>query len=446
MPHSIKEKSSLSTTFDLHNESQKLLLRSIGSSSNHSICVGKVGKHKQREIVMKTIFTDTFIKNIKQSGRYTDAATTGLNFNVKNNKGGYWVYRFSRNGNRHDLALGAYPSISLREARKRAITSRSEVLQGKLPTQYWRLKEDFEVSNSPQFSDYAKTCIESKRAEWKNSKHASQWVNTIQQYANPYIGKKHLDEIDTQDILNILNPIWHKKTETASRLRGRLEWILASATTRKMRSGINPAAWKGHLETILPKPSKVSPVKHHPALPYRDIPKFMKALREKNCLSALALEFLILNANRSGEVLNGLRHEINEANIWVIPAHKMKANREHRVPLGIRSIEILVMTKEMDPNSNYMFSKNGKSLTNMAMAMLLRGINPDITIHGFRSTFRDWVAEETFHSSEAAEKALAHTVSNQVEAAYRRGDLLEHRKKIMKDWEDYCIKGTWGDK
>lgn len=394
---------------------------------------------------MRIAFTDAFIKNLRQSGRHTDAATTGLNFNIKNNQGGYWVYRYSHAGKRYDLSLGSYPSISLKEARKRAVASRNEVLNGRKPTPYWRAIQSCQDNSTPKFAEFAKNCIESKKVEWKNSKHTAQWTNTIEQYANPFIGSKYLDEIDTQDILNILNPIWNTKTETASRLRGRIEWVLACATTRKFRDGLNPATWKGHLETILPKPSKVSPVKHHKALPYKDIPKFIEELGNKNCLSALALEFLILNANRSGEVINGLRHEINDENIWVIPSHRMKANREHRIPLGNRSLEILSIAKELDPTSPYMFSKNHKPLTNMAMSMLLRNMKPNITIHGFRSTFRDWIAEETFHSPEVAEKALAHAVSNQVEAAYRRGDLLEHRKRLMKDWEDYCTKGTWNN-
>ena len=394
---------------------------------------------------MKTVFTDAFIKNIKQSGRYTDAATTGLNLNVKGKGGGYWVFRYLFGGKRLDLSLGAYPSISLKEARKRAIASRSGLLQGSKPKAYWRAEIASKELNQPLFKDYAKECIEAKKAEWQNSKHIDQWFNTIDTYANPIIGKKFIDEIDTQDILNILTPIWYKKTETASRLRGRIEWILASATTRKLRSGLNPATWKGHLETILPKPTRITPVKHHPALPYKEITAFLNILREKDSVAALALEFLVLNANRSGEVLNGLNSEISEDGLWVIPASRMKAKREHRIPLGKRSLEILAIAKSLDPDSKYLFSRDGEPLSNMAMAMILRKINPEITVHGFRSCFRDWVSEETTHSPEVAEKALAHAVVNQVEAAYRRGDLLEHRKRLMKDWEDYCLTGSWGN-
>lgn len=403
------------------------------------------GKPNFKGTHMKTVFTDVFIKNLKQSGRYTDAATVGLNFNVKSNSGGYWVFRYLFAGKRLDLSLGAYPIISLKEARKRAIASRNDLLQGKKPSAYWKADVATNQPNQPLFKDYAKQCIEAKKAEWQNPKHIEQWFNTIQHYANPVIGKKCLDEIDTQDILDILTPIWYTKTETASRLRGRIEWILASATTRKLRNGLNPAAWRGHLETILPKPTKITPVKHHPALPYKEIPNFMSILRETDGIGALALEFLILHANRSGEVLNGLRSEITEDSLWIIPAKRMKAKKEHRIPLGQRAQEILIISKSLDPVSQYLFSKNGKPLSNMAMAMVLRKLNPNITVHGFRSSFRDWVSEETTHSPEVAEKALAHAVGNQVEAAYRRGDLLEHRRRLMKDWESYCLTGSWGN-
>lgn len=404
-----------------------------------------VGKPIFMGAYMKTALTDAFIKNIKRAGRYTDAATPGLNFNIKSNGGGYWVFRYLFHGKRLDLSLGAYPTISLKEARKRAIAARNDLLQGVKPRAYWKSEIISKDPNQLLFKDYAKQCIETKKAEWQNPKHIDQWFNTIDTYANPIIGKKFINEIDTQDILDILTPIWYKKTETASRLRGRIEWILASATTRKLRSGLNPATWKGHLETILPKPTRITPVKHHPALPFKEIPSFLNNLREKDSLAALALEFLILNANRSGEVLNGLRSEISAEGLWTIPANRMKAKREHRIPLGKRSLEILAIAKYLDPDSKYLFSKDGKPLSNMAMAMLLRKINPTITVHGFRSCFRDWVSEETTHSPEVAEKALAHTVANQVEAAYRRGDLLEHRKRLMKDWEDFCTTGTWGN-
>jgi integrase len=246
-----------------------------------------------------------------------------------------------------------------------------------------------------------------------------------------------LDEIDTDDILKILTPIWKSKTETASRLRGRLEWILAGACTRKLRDGMNPALWRGHLQTILPAPKKMMEVRHHPALAYRALPEFLVRLRNKDSVAALALEFAILNACRTGEVLGGLRSEI-DGDIWTISANRMKARKEHRVPLTSRSLEILAIAKAMDEDSQYLFSRNGKPLSNMAMPMLLRRLNKCVTVHGFRSTFRDWVSEETQHSPEVAEMALAHTIKNKVEAAYRRKDLLDRRRILMQDWLDFC--------
>jgi integrase len=215
-----------------------------------------------------------------------------------------------------------------------------------------------------------------------------------------------------------------------------LEWILASARTRKLRQGINPALWRGHLETILPAPNKIVEVRHHPALAYRALPEFLERLRNTDGVVALALEFTILNASRTGEVLGGLRSEV-DTDIWTIPASRMKARKEHRVPLTSRSLEILAIAKAMDDGSIYLFSRNGKPLSNMAMPMLLRRFNENITVHGFRSTFRDYISEETKHSHEVAEKALAHTIKNKAEAAYRRGDLLDRRRILMQDWLDF---------
>ena len=248
---------------------------------------------------------------------------------------------------------------------------------------------------------------------------------------NGYMAKKSVISSPVsqlrEDILKILTPIWTNKTETASRLRGRIEWILASATTRKLRTGNNPALWRGHLQTILPAPNKVKRVVHHKALPYRQVPALLATLRDAATMSALALEFTILNASRTGEVINGLRSEL-QGDLWVIPAVRMKAKKEHRVPLCTRSIEILNIARAMDPDSKYLFSKNGKHLSNMAMPMLVRKLGKSATVHGFRSTFRDWVSEETDYSPEVAEMALAHTIGNKVEAAYRRKDLLERRR------------------
>ena len=351
----------------------------------------------------------------------------------------YWAFRFLFEEKRYDLSFGTYPEISLKEARKRAIEARNKLNQGfsPKPPKAPALELNKPIAVLPTFKEYALACHELKRMEWKNKKHVNQWINTLRDYAFNIIGDLPINEIDTEHILKILEPIWTTKTETASRLRARIEWVLASATTRKYRSGLNPALWRGHLETILQKPAKVSPVKHYKALPYKELPAFIKDLKECDCVTALALEFLILNANRTGEVIYGLKQEITD-DLWVIPAERMKIKKEHRVPLCKRSLELLEIAKSIDPKSIYLFSNNGRHLNNVAMANLVKKLKRNVTVHGFRSTFRDWIAEETNHSHEVAEKALAHTVANQVEAAYRRGDLLEKRRPLAAEWASYC--------
>jgi integrase len=396
---------------------------------------------------MSSAFSDSFIRNIKTPGRYTDAATHGLNLQVKANGGKYWALRYLFQDKRYDLSLGSYPNVSLKEARVRATAARAQLNAGQRPKPTWQpqpLNKEQQQSKVPSkatFSQYAADCINSKRTEWKNAKHAEQWSSTVEMYANPLIGGKPIDAVDMDDILNILTPIWTTKTVTATRLRGRLEWILASATTRGLRTGVNPASWKGLLETVLPKPGKIAKEQHHPALDYRLVHGFIRQLQEADGVAGLALEFLVLNANRTGEVTGGRREEVSENGIWTIPGERMKVGKEHRVPLGQRSLELLEIAKSLDPNSDYLFSRKGKPLSNMAMSMLLRRLGHSVTVHGFRSTFRDWVAEETSHSPEVAEKALAHSIANKVESAYRRGDLLEPRRRLMADWECYCLTG-----
>ena len=378
--------------------------------------------------------------NLKKHGRYTDSLTKGLQLLYKPSETKYWLLRFAFNGKRHELGIGPFPEIMPKEARQIAQEARTLLAKGENPlTSKLAQKAQIKALERKKitFRDFALTCVADKQSEWSSDKHAAQWTYSLENFAFPVIGEMALDEIDTDDILKILTPIWKSKTETASRLRGRLEWILAAACTRKLRNGMNPALWRGHLQTILPAPKKMMEVRHHPALPYRALPEFLALLRNIDGVAALALEFTILNASRTGEVLGGLRSEIDD-DIWTISANRMKARKEHRVPLTGRSLEILAIARGMDGNSPYLFSRNGKPLSNMAMPMLLRRLNSNVTVHGFRSTFRDWVSEETSHSPEVAEMALAHTIKNKVEAAYRRKDLLERRRILMKDWLDFC--------
>jgi integrase len=391
---------------------------------------------------MSTNLSFKYIESLKTQGRFTDALVTGLHLWVKPNLKKYWIFRYSQNHKQQNISLGPYPKVSIAEARLKAQELRNQIDSGINPLAERRIQKNKMLGLEAKkvvFSDFAKECIKTKRAEWTNQKHGDQWEYTLNEFAYPIIGDKYLDEISTEDILAILSPIWTSKTETASRLRGRLEWILASATTRKLRTGTNPALWRGHLQTILPAPNKVKKVQHHKALPYRRVPQLISDLSGMSTVGALALEFTILNASRTGEVIGGLRSEVND-DIWIIPSSRMKAKKEHRVPLSARSLEILAIAKAMDADSKYLFSINGKPLSNMAMPMALRRAGMDVTVHGFRSTFRDWVSEETGHPSDVAEMALAHTISNKVEAAYRRRDLLEKRRLLMNDWQAYCCQ------
>lgn len=380
------------------------------------------------------------VKNLKQPGRYTDALVKGLHIWVKPNLNKYWIFRYTHQRKQHNISLGPFPALTIAEARIRAQQARDELYKGTNPVTTKNASKALKEAPKAEkicFKEFAHSCIQTKRAEWTNQKHGDQWEYTLEEFAYPIIGNKHLDEITMEDILEILTPIWTTKTETASRLRGRLEWILASATTRKLRSGINPALWRGFLQTILPAPNKIKTVEHHKALPYRLVPDLIAQLREMDTMGALALEFTILNASRTGEVIGGLRNEIH-GDIWIIPGSRMKAKKEHRVPLCQRSLEILAIAKVKDEDSQYLFSHNGKKLSNMAMPMALRRFDLEATVHGFRSSFRDWVSEDTNHPSEVAEMALAHVISNKVEAAYRRKDLLEKRRVLLNDWEEYC--------
>lgn len=386
--------------------------------------------------------TDRVVQNLTQVGRHTDDKTKGLHIWVKPSLQKYWVFRYTVNARRQGMGLGSFPDVGLKEARERAVEARNKVNKGISPINEKRQAQPLKPKESPVFEKFALAHIEAMRPKWRNAKHGDQWVSTIKSYAFPVIGDMTLDEIDTTHILQILQPIWLTKAETASRLRGRLERILSAAITLKHRPPVNTAMWKGHLENLLP-PQKTSD-KHHEALPYKQIPEFMAALREMDSLSSLALEFAILNASRTGEVINGLRTEV-EGTVWTIPSHRMKAGKPHQVPLSQRSLDILTIAKSMDPKSDYLFSRNGKALSNMSMLMMVRRLRKNLTVHGFRSTFRDWIAEETQHSSEVAEMALAHVIGNKVERAYRRGNLFEPRRRLMNDWADFCQNGNQGN-
>jgi integrase len=382
------------------------------------------------------LLTDIVVRNLTKPGRYTDDQTKGLHLWVKSNGRRYWIVRFTINGKRFGQSLGGYPAVSLRQARAKAVEVRTLVNKGVNPTEERKQsRAETELPTIPKFGEFALAHIETMRPKWRSSKHGDQWVSTLRTYAFPLIEGLPLDQIDTPHILSILQPIWLTKPETASRLRGRLERILTAAIVRKYRPASNPASWAGHLEALLP-PSPSSG-RHHAALAYQDLPAFMALLRDMDSLSALALEFCILNASRTDEVLGAKWEEITDC-VWTIPGIRMKAGKEHQVPLSKRSLEIITIARARDPGSEYVFSRQGKPMSNMAMLNLAKRMNPAITVHGFRSSFRDWISEETEHSPELAEMQLAHTIADRTERAYRRGNLREKRRGVMEHWAAYC--------
>ncbi len=374
------------------------------------------------------------------SGKYEDGG--GLRLVVSNAGARKWVLRFSINGKRREMGLGSYPDVGLADVRSKASACRQQAAAGIDPIEARRV----EPEAIPTFSTCVARFIRAHRRGWKNAKHARQWVSTMKTYAKPSIGSKPVDAIDTEDVLEILSPIWTTKTETAKRVQGRIENILDFAAAHKYRDAINPARWRGHLDMLLPKPSRVKTVKHHPAMPYTEVSSFMTELSENGSVSALALRFLILTATRTSEVLQARWSEIDlEAKVWSIPATRMKTKQEHRVPLSDVAIVELKALPRIESNP-YLFpgARYGKPLSNMALLQLMRGMEygvngtrGDYVPHGFRSSFRDWSGEVSSFPRDVAEMALAHVIENKVEAAYRRGDLFEKRRKMMGAWATF---------
>jgi integrase len=343
------------------------------------------------------------------------------------------------------MGLGPYPDVTLAEAREAARAARATVRQGRDPIEERRRARETarDTSRAPTFRQVADRYLAAHEATWRNEKHRYQRRATLN-LACERIGKSLVAEISTADVITVLEPIWRAKPETASRLRGRIEAILDCAAARGWRTGENPARWRGHLAKLLPAPGKIAKVKHHAALPWRKTGAFMSELRNEDGVAARALEFVVLTASRTGETVGGTWAEIDlQAAHWTVPAERMKAGREHRVPLSRAAIDILAaMAPLRDEDAGdwiFLGGRRGKPLSNMGMMMLLRRMKrPELTVHGFRSTFRDWAAEATNHPREVAEQALAHALPSAVEAAYRRGDLFDERRRLMEDWADFC--------
>lgn len=386
------------------------------------------------------------IKRLRTPGCYADGGGLYLRVTPSGSRG--WIFRFGIAGRKRDAGLGRFPNVSLAKAREAAARCRSLVAEGIDPIvarHEAREAARAEAAEAMTFEACAKAYVAAHESGWRNEKHRQQWRNTLATYVYPVFGAKAVQDVGTEDVLAVLNPLWLNKPETASRTRGRIEAVLDWAKVSGHRDGENCARWRGHLEHLLPAKSKVRQIVHHAALPFSEIGDFMCALREETAISAKALEFAILTAARTGEALGARWNEIDlRANIWVIPVHRMKGGREHRVPLSAQAILILREMAEIQ-QGDYVFPgyKPGRPLSNMALLMLLRRMRyGHITAHGFRSTFRDWAAETRPYQNIVVEMALAHTVPDRVEAAYRRGDLLDKRRKLMADWCAYCERRT----
>jgi len=383
--------------------------------------------------------TTVAVRQARRRGLYGDGG--GLFLQVSESGAKSWVFRFKERGRLRVMGLGSLYTISLADARERARECRKLRLEGVDPIEERRgrrLAERLEEAKAITFAECASAYIGAHRTGWKNGKHAAQWPSTLATYVYPVFGDHPVHAIDTTLVMKVIEPIWTEKPETASRIRGRIEAVLDWATARGYRAGENPARWKGHLQNLLPKRSKVRQVKHHAALPYAELPGFMGELRRQKGLAARALEFAILNAARTGEVIGASWGEIDfAARLWTIPGKRMKAGREHRVPLSDPAMGILRSVHQAR-TSDRVFS-----VSNMAMLMLLRRMgHRDLTAHGFRSTFSDWCAEQTNTPSEVREMALAHVVGDKVEAAYRRGDLFQKRRQLAEAWASYCDSPT----
>lgn len=364
-------------------------------------------------------------------GKHVDGR--GLMLVVKEGGARSWVLRMQHNGRRRDIGLGPWPDVTLASAREKALEARRLIRDGGDPA-----AERRRAKTTP-FKDAATALIDSKRTGWGNAKHAAQWVSTLETYAYPKIGSMDVMIIGVEHVLSVLKPIWSEKPETASRVRQRIEAVLDYATARGLREGDNPARWRGHLDHLLPKPSKVKAVEHHAALDWREIGTFMQDLQAREGMAARALAFAILTAARSGEVRGMRWSEIDIANkVWTIPADRMKAGKEHRVPLSEQSVALLGERRDSE-DLVFPGERSGKPLSDMSLTAVLRRMKRKETVHGFRSTFRDWAGEVTSFPREVIEAALAHRLKDKAEAAYARGDLFDKRRLLMEEWSAYSI-------
>lgn len=383
------------------------------------------------------------VKTLTKPGRHADGGNLYLQISPAGAK--QWVLLFQMNGKQREMGLGRADTgeVSLAEARDRAIEARRLLSQGLDPIEVRKSARASAAAASMTFGAFADEYVESHRSGWSNAKHAAQWGMTLGDTYCRTIRSKAIADINVEDVLSVLRPVWNTKPETASRIRMRLEKVLDAARVRGLRTGDNPARWKGHLDHVLPKRSKNSRG-HHAALPWSEMPAFMARLTELPGTAAKAMRFLVLTAARTTEVLEARWSEIDlEKGVWTIPAERMKSRREHRVPLSPEAVAVLKSLQGQHPDFVFPAPSGGKPLSGMALLMLLRRLKrEDVTSHGMRSTFKDWASERTDFPGEVSEMALAHVVENATEAAYRRGDLFEKRRELMLAWAKYCTEAA----
>ena len=371
----------------------------------------------------------------------------GLYLQVSNANSKSWIFRYRRNGKQHEMGLGAVNAVSLARAREKARECREQLADGIDPLiarEAKRAREAIDQARGITFDQCAEAFIKAHAGSWKSAIHHLQWETTLKTYVSPVFGMLPVQAVDVGLVMKVLEPIWSTKPETAARIRGRIESVLNWAKARGYRTGENPALWKGHLDNLLPARAKIKKVKHHAALPFDNMSPFIATLRDEAGIPALALEFAILTAARTGEVIGARWLELDvEAKVWTVPASRMKSNREHRVPLSPEALAVLSKLDKGEPADHVFAGRSGGSLSNMALLMLLRRMgHVALTAHGFRSTFRDWAAERTDFQAEVAESALGHVVGDKVELAYRRGDFFEKRRKLMDAWAHFCGRGA----
>jgi integrase len=374
------------------------------------------------------------VSTLTAPGRHSDG--DGLYLVVDASGAKRWLYLFRWQSKLKEMGLGGLSAVSLSEAREKALAARQILKAGKNPIEQKRTAKE-ERAAAVSFGAFAEEVVASLSQGFRNDKHKAQWASTLRTYAGP-LWMKPIDEITTDHVLSVLTPIWQTKSETASRLRGRIERVLAAAKAKGLRTGGNPALWRGHLDKLLPARRKLTRG-HHAAMAFEEVPAFMADLRDRDAIAGLALQFCILNASRSGEILGARWSEMDrKTKVWTIPAMRMKAGVEHRVPLTDAALAILDQV-EVVRRGEYVFpgQKPDRPLSIMAMEMMLRRMKVDVTVHGFRSSFRDWAGESTSFPREIAETALAHVVGDATERAYRRGDALEKRRALMEAWSAF---------